>query len=82
MKQELRIGVLSPYTAQVLEIQEQLGQKYENYDRFSIKVQTVDGFQGGEEDIILISTVRTNNSGSVGLMADLKITNVALTRAR
>ena len=82
MKQELRIGVLSPYTAQVLEIQEQLGQKYENNDRFSIKVQTVDGFQGGEEDIILISTVRTNNSGSVGLMADLKITNVALTRAR
>ncbi|RVW47891.1 Helicase SEN1 [Vitis vinifera] len=82
IKEELRIGVLSTYTAQVLEIQERLKQKYENNDRFSVKVQTIDGFQGGEEDIILISTVRANNFGSVGVMADVKITNVALTRAR
>ncbi|XP_003631316.2 uncharacterized protein LOC100855072 isoform X1 [Vitis vinifera] len=82
IKEELRIGVLSSYTAQVLEIQERFRQKYENNDRFSVKVQTIDGFQGGEEDIILISTVRANNFGSVGVMADVKITNVALTRAR
>ena len=82
IKEELRIGVLSPHTAQVLEIQERLKQKYENNDMFSVKVQTIDGFQGGEEDIILISTVRANNFGSVGVMADVKITNVALTRAR
>lgn len=81
-RQEVRIGILSPYAAQVIEIEERLKWKYENKDGFSLKVQTIDGFQGGESDLILISTVRTNGSRSIGLMANPKLTNVALTRAR
>ncbi|KAK6242403.1 hypothetical protein SCA6_007792 [Theobroma cacao] len=47
-----------------------------------VKVKTVDGFQGGEEDIIIISTVRSNSSGAIGFMSNPQRTNVALTRAR
>ena len=47
-----------------------------------MKVCTVDGFQGGEEDVIIISTVRYNNMGFVGFISNLQRTNVALTRAR
>ncbi|KAI9168793.1 hypothetical protein LWI28_002013 [Acer negundo] len=55
---KLSIGVVSPYAAQVLAIKDRLGDKYESSDGFSVKVKSVDGFQGGEEDIIIISTVR------------------------
>jgi len=47
-----------------------------------VKVSTVDGFQGGEEDVIIISTVRYNNMGFVGFISNIQRTNVALTRAR
>ncbi|KAJ6321838.1 hypothetical protein OIU77_011843 [Salix suchowensis] len=80
--QKVRVGVISPYTAQVVAIQEKLGQKYENIDGFSVKVSSIDGFQGGEEDIIIISTVRSNRGGAIGFMSDPRRINVALTRAR
>lgn len=51
------------------------------YKDFHVKVNTIDGFQGGEEDIIIISTVRSNKSGSVGFLSNTQRTNVALTRA-
>lgn len=47
-----------------------------------MKVKTVDGFQGGEEDIIIISTVRSNTGSSLGFLSCDQRTNVALTRAR
>ncbi|KAK3222798.1 hypothetical protein Dsin_009823 [Dipteronia sinensis] len=55
-KKKLSIGLVSPYKAQVVAIQKQLGHKYENRHGFVVKVKSVDGFQGGEEDIIIIST--------------------------
>ncbi|KAK8522687.1 hypothetical protein V6N13_115645 [Hibiscus sabdariffa] len=76
------VGIISPYSAQVVSIQEKLGRKYENGDGFAVKVKSVDGFQGGEEDIIIISTVRSNRTGAIGFVSNSQRTNVALTRAR
>ncbi|XP_075086500.1 putative helicase MAGATAMA 3 [Nicotiana tabacum] len=83
-KQRVRVGCISPYKAQVFAIQQILGKKYStdvNSD-FSVNIRSVDGFQGGEEDVIIISTVRCNGSGSVGFLSNLQRANVALTRAR
>lgn len=83
-KQTVGVGVISPYKAQVVAIQDALGKRFggDVDNDFSVKVSTVDGFQGGEEDVIIISTVRYNNMGSVGFISNFQRTNVALTRAR
>ncbi|KAL6552045.1 hypothetical protein OROGR_008199 [Orobanche gracilis] len=83
-KQKVRVGCLSPYRGQVLAIQESLGKTYSSdpNEMFSVNVRSVDGFQGGEEDVIIISTVRCNGNGSVGFLDNRNRTNVALTRAR
>ncbi|GJX43562.1 UvrD-like helicase, ATP-binding domain, P-loop containing nucleoside triphosphate hydrolase, partial [Tanacetum coccineum] len=59
-KKKLTIGVISPYAAQVASIQEKLAHKFEKLDGFSVKVKSIDGFQGGEEDIIILSTILSN----------------------
>nr|XP_043619966.1 uncharacterized protein LOC122591790 [Erigeron canadensis] len=81
-KRKLTVGVVSPYAAQVVSIQDKIARKYEKLDGFSVKVKSIDGFQGGEEDIIILSTVRSNSHGNVGFLFSLQRTNVALTRAR
>ncbi|KAL2504450.1 P-loop containing nucleoside triphosphate hydrolase superfamily protein [Abeliophyllum distichum] len=83
-KQKVRVGCLSPYKAQVFAIQQKLGKTYSTdaNEGFSVNVRSVDGFQGGEEDVIIISTVRCNGNGSVGFLSNCQRTNVALTRAR
>ncbi|KAK7305621.1 hypothetical protein VNO77_43527 [Canavalia gladiata] len=83
-KQTLSVGVISPYKAQVVAIQDALGKRFGSHvdNDFCIKVSTVDGFQGGEEDVIIISTVRYNNMGNIGFISNFQRTNVALTRAR
>ncbi|KAL5213112.1 hypothetical protein ABZP36_023959 [Zizania latifolia] len=78
----ISVGVVSPYKGQVRAIQEKLGKSYEMHPGFSVKVRSVDGFQGAEEDIIIISSVRSNSSGSVGFLSNVNRTNVALTRAK
>jgi superfamily I DNA and/or RNA helicase len=78
----LTVGVVSPYNAQVKLIQEKLGETYDMYEGFKVKVRSIDGFQGGEEDIIIFSTVRCNNTGYVGFLSNINRTNVALTRAK
>ncbi|KAL3635026.1 hypothetical protein CASFOL_022080 [Castilleja foliolosa] len=80
--ENLSIGLISPYAAQVAAIRHRLRQKYENHKGFIVEVKSVDGFQGGEQDIIIISTVRANKGGSIGFLASPQRTNVALTRAR
>jgi predicted DNA helicase len=66
------IGIISPYADQVKIIQ----------DKTPVEVKTVDGFQGREKEIIIISTVRSNNNGNIGFLSDLRRLNVAITRAK
>ncbi|KAI3995456.1 hypothetical protein MKX01_006678 [Papaver californicum] len=80
--QKVSVGVISPYNAQVNAISKKLGDKYGTHSDFTLSVRSVDGFQGGEEDVILISTVRSNDYGSIGFLSNHQRTNVALTRAR
>lgn len=82
MQKRLSVGVICPYTAQVNAIQEKLGKDYQKNTNFALKVSSVDGFQGSEEDVIILSTVRSNASGSVGFLSNPQRANVALTRAR
>ncbi|XP_050375416.1 uncharacterized protein LOC126792936 [Argentina anserina] len=81
-KQRLSIGIVSPYAAQVVAIKDRVGEKYDKLDGFVVKVKTVDGFQGGEEDIIIISTVRSNSHQSLRFISKPERVNVSLTRAR
>jgi len=69
---EKDIGIISPYADQVKLISEQT----------DIEVKTVDGFQGREKEIIIISTVRSNSNGELGFLNDLRRLNVAITRAK
>ncbi|XP_051116744.1 uncharacterized protein LOC127241644 [Andrographis paniculata] len=80
--EKLSIGLVSPYNSQVAAIRDRIGKKYDNFDGFAVKVKSIDGFQGGEEDIIIISTVRSNNVESIGFLSSPQRANVALTRAR
>ncbi|KAI3798715.1 hypothetical protein L1987_33993 [Smallanthus sonchifolius] len=81
--QKISVGCIAPYKAQVAAIQKQLGDNYQTSEAgFSVKVGTVDGFQGCEEDVIIISTVTGVGNGSLGFLATRQRANVALTRAR
>ena len=73
---------MSPYAAQVVAILDKLGNMYDKIDGFLVKVKTIDGFQGGEEDIVIISTVRSNTNQTLDFISNPQRTNVALTRAR
>ncbi|KAG2653082.1 hypothetical protein PVAP13_1NG426219 [Panicum virgatum] len=77
----VRAGVVSPYKGQVRAIEEKLTGVYRKHDGFSVKVRSVDGFQGAEEDVVIFSNVRSNTAGKIGFLADINRTNVALTRA-
>ncbi|HID66032.1 MAG TPA: IGHMBP2 family helicase [Aquificaceae bacterium] len=69
------IGVISPYEDQV----DLLEELFENSE---VEVKTVDGFQGREKEVIIISLVRANKEGDIGFLKDYRRLNVALTRAR
>lgn len=68
------IAVISPYSAQVKLLREKI--------KHEIEIDSVDGFQGREKEVILVSLVRSNRDGDVGFLADTRRMNVALTRAR
>ena len=81
--ERIDVGIISPYRAQVQYLK-RLIKKYEFFKPYRrlISVNTVDGFQGQERDVILISLVRSNDEGQIGFLKDLRRLNVAMTRAR
>ena len=81
--EHIDVGVISPYRAQV-QLLRRMVRKAEFFKpyRGCITVNTVDGFQGQERDIIVISLVRSNDDGQIGFLSDLRRMNVAITRAR
>jgi len=85
----IKIGIISFYSSQVKLIKQMLPRPRENTKKVSIEVSTVDGFQGRETDIVIISCVRSfdvgrrgKKSGTLGFLQDFRRVNVALTRAR
>lgn len=83
LDERIDVGIISPYRAQVQYLRRLLKQ-----DVFfkplvkNISINTVDGFQGQERDVIVISLVRSNEEGNIGFLKDLRRMNVAMTRAR
>lgn len=83
LEESISIGVISPYKVQVNHLRGLIRSDaaFRPFRKL-ISVNTVDGFQGQERDIIIVSLVRANEKGQIGFLADLRRMNVAMTRAR
>ena len=83
LDEQIDFGLISPYKAQVQYMRSLIKRDvfFKPYRKL-ITVHTVDGFQGQERDVILISLVRANDEGKIGFLLDLRRMNVAITRAR
>ena len=79
----LKIGIISPYKAQVNLLKDKIA-AYPLLTEYmsNISINTVDGFQGQERDIIYISLVRSNDNAEIGFLSDIRRMNVAMTRAK
>lgn len=83
LDERIDVGMISPYKAQVQYLRRLvLNDAFFKPYRQAITINTVDGFQGQERDVILISLVRANEEGQIGFLNDLRRMNVAITRAR
>lgn len=77
VKPEL-IGVISPYSAQVSTLKRSLASEFDH----NIEIATVDGFQGREKEVIVVSLVRSNDQREVGFLNEPRRLNVAMTRPK
>lgn len=77
-----RVGIISPYKEQIRTLKDVFARKYGRGIWLEIDFNTVDGFQGQEKEIIIMSCVRASETGNVGFLSDIRRMNVALTRAR
>ena len=83
LDENIDIGIISPYKAQVYYLRQQIKQTPGLRPvRGQLSINTVDGFQGQERDVIFVSMVRANEKGQIGFLNDLRRMNVAMTRAR
>ncbi|MGL5681814.1 MAG: AAA domain-containing protein [Marinifilaceae bacterium] len=81
--ERIDIGIISPYRAQVIQIRRLIKRdKFFSPIRSLLTIHTVDGFQGQERDVIMVSLVRSNAENEIGFLGDLRRMNVAITRAR
>lgn len=83
LEERIDFGIISPYKAQVQYLRGRIkaSDAFRPY-RSLLTVNTVDGFQGQERDVVFISLVRANEEGQIGFLGDLRRMNVAMTRAR
>ncbi len=84
---ESQIAVISPYSGQVRLLQEMVNKGGYNMGVYNrplpeVQIKSVDGFQGGEREAIVLSLVRSNYKGNLGFLKDDRRLNVAVTRAR
>ena len=83
LSERIDVGIISPYRAQVQLLRRLIRQRpFFKPFRQLLTVNTVDGFQGQERDVIVVSMVRSNEQGQIGFLRDLRRMNVAMTRAR
>ncbi|MCD8194626.1 MAG: AAA domain-containing protein [Tannerellaceae bacterium] len=83
LEEQIDFGLISPYKAQIQYIRRLIKRNtfFKPYRKL-VTVHTVDGFQGQERDVVMISLVRSNDTGKIGFLSDLRRMNVAITRAR
>lgn len=83
---DIDIGIITPYNAQAIIIRKLLRENSESsessHKKSYVEVSTVDGFQGREKEVIIVSMVRSNLHGEVGFLKNERRMNVAITRAR
>lgn len=77
----LALVVITPYRGQVEALERQIN-KARKFSNVVVEIQSVDGFQGREKDVIIFSAVRSNIMGHVGFLSAYERLNVAITRAR
>lgn len=77
------VGIITPYRSQIEYIKDQFteDEKLKTYQEY-VTINTIDGFQGQERDVIYISLVRSNDKNEIGFLSDYRRMNVAMTRAR
>lgn len=81
--ENIDFGIISPYKQQVYKLRRMLKSKRElKLVKSHMTVNTIDGFQGQERDVIIISLVRANADGNIGFLSELRRMNVAITRSR
>jgi len=76
---ELSMAVIAMYAEQVERLRQALGRR--RFKR-TVKIDTVDSFEGREEDIVVISLVRSNERGRIGFLRVPNRLNVAISRAK
>ncbi|KAI1362492.1 SEN1 N terminal-domain-containing protein [Xylaria arbuscula] len=77
-----KIGIITPYKAQLFELRERFTRRYGEKITEYIEFNTTDAFQGRECEIIIFSCVRASSTGGIGFMTDIRRMNVGLTRAK
>ena len=82
MREPLSIAIASPYSAQVVETQEKLGEKYKSFDNFVVNVMRIEELAEKEDDIVILSTVRADSNCPISLPSDHLRIDLASIRAR
>ncbi|KAJ3675167.1 hypothetical protein LUZ60_004209 [Juncus effusus] len=82
LKSSNLVAIISPYRHQVKLLKERFKETFgENYDQV-VDINTVDGFQGREKELVIFSCVRANEGKGIGFVSDFRRMNVGITRAR